>query len=79
MINKPLTLDGPSAVYSPYSSACAWCKYFDSENYTCPAYKKVVPDKFLDGSSLHRTIEQRQEGAYIFTPKSDCSLPPFLK
>ncbi len=73
-----LTLDGPSSIFALYSSGCMWCKYFNRDNYRCAAYRDVIPDKFLDGSAIHKTVEPGQEGNFVFTPK-DQDIPPFLK
>lgn len=66
------------ASYRMYSSACSWCKFFDSSKFLCAAYREAIPDKFLDGSTIHKTIEPGQEGNFVFTPKSQ-DIPQFLK
>lgn len=78
-MKKDFTIHDIPVSYHMYSSACSWCKFFDSDKFLCAAYKEAIPDKFLDGSSVHRTIEPSQDGDFIFTPKSGHDLPPFLK
>ena len=67
------------ASYKMYTSACTNCKYFDSGKFICAAYRDTIPDKFLDGSAVHDTLEKGQFGNYTYTPKYSDYIPPALQ
>ena len=60
-------IDNKFELYKPYQSICGNCKYFDMFNYTCNAFPKGIPIKYLDGSAQHKTIDENQIGKFIFT------------
>lgn len=56
-------------VYKPYHSACSKCKHFDATTYSCPAFPKLIPDRFLNGAEVHNKVTPDQIGELVLTPR----------
>lgn len=48
-------------VYSPYRSKCASCIHFNCIEYTCKAFPKGIPERFLSGKAIHNTVVRGQD------------------
>lgn len=50
---------------------CEWCRHFDEDTYTCPAFPEGIQESFLQGKEKHYTVVVGQIVAIVFDPVED--------
>lgn len=65
---KDFILNDRHQYFSIYKSACTKCKWFDSENIACPAFKEI-PEEILSGENNHSKPVPGQTNSITFTAK----------
>lgn len=61
-------LDDRHEVFNIYKSLCASCRHYNGE-YACSAFPAGIPEKFLAGDELHKSIIKDQEGEFTYQTK----------
>ena len=52
--------------YWSAASVCNECKHYDSEEYTCAAFPKEIPDAILGGEQPHNIPLSSQDNDIVF-------------
>jgi hypothetical protein len=62
-VMEKITIDGPFQIYK---SLCTYCRHFDMDKLTCPAYPSGIPEDLLSGKNRHEQVRSDQTGSIVF-------------
>ncbi len=58
--------DDRHEILNLYTSQCAYCKHFHTDDYYCVAYPDGIPDELLRGTQKHNLPIKGQVGDTVY-------------